>query len=208
MTKCAWTFCRVLVCGLLGCCLAAPAPAAAAEKAQTQAAKTDPAMDEMMAAYMKYATPTAEHELLKGMAGTWKTVTKAWTGPGDPQVSEGTAVKSMVLGGRFLREEFDGTFMEGPFQGMGLTGYDTMKKEYVGTWVDTMGTGIARSTGKYDPAARQLNITATYTDPMTMKDRTWRMVNKFVDSNKHVFQMFDQMDGKEVMTMEITYTRK
>lgn len=209
MTRCTWSICRVLICGLLGCCLTAPALALrAGEKAQTQAAQGEPAMDPMMAEMMKYANPGPEHEVLKSLAGSWKTVTKAWFGPGEPQVTEGTAEATSILGGRFLREEYTGIFMGDPFQGMGVTGYDLMKKEYVGTWVDSMGTGIAESKGRYDAAAKRFDYTATYMDPMTMKEKTWRMVNKIIDNNKHVFSMFDMMDGKEVMTMEITYTRK
>jgi hypothetical protein len=64
------------------------------------------------------------------------------------------------------------------------------------------------SKGKYDAAAQQFAMTATYTDPMTMKEKTTRMVSKTIDNNKHVFSMYDTVEGKEALTMEITYTRK
>ena len=83
---------------------------------------------EMMAEYMKYAAPGPEHDLLKSMAGTWKTVTKAWTGPGDPQVSEGKCVTTVILGGRYITDDLQGTFMNQPYQGFGVTGYDRLKK--------------------------------------------------------------------------------
>ena len=29
-----------------------------------------------------------------------------------------------------------------PFSGVGIDGYDNLRKKYVTTWIDTMGTGI------------------------------------------------------------------
>jgi hypothetical protein len=199
----------LLACGLLGCCLWAPISAApAGEKPRAKTSQGAPAADPMMAEMMKYANPGPEHEILKGMAGTWKTTTKSWMAPGEPEVSEGTSEVTAILGGRYVKEEFSSTFGGQPFHGMGLTGYDLMKKQYVGTWIDSMGTSIMTSRGTYDSATRQFASTATYTDPMTMKEKTTRMVTKIFDGNKHVSSFYDTMDGKEVMTMEITYTRK
>jgi hypothetical protein len=32
-----------------------------------------------------------------------------------------------------------------PFEGLGYTGYDNVKKQYFGTWIDSMSTGIMTS---------------------------------------------------------------
>src|SRR5262249_52979692 len=99
-----------------------PASAKPAAKAAAKAAPMSE--DQMMAEMMKLATPGPYHEMLKKFAGSWKTETKMWMGPGEPQVSEGTAEASMILGGRFLKQEAKGNFMGQPFEGFGLTGYD------------------------------------------------------------------------------------
>jgi uncharacterized protein DUF1579 len=211
MTRCSWTLCRIFICGLLGCCLAvtggfaADAKAPAAKPAAKPAA---PSEQDMMAAMIKAGTPGPQHEALKAMAGSWKAQVKSWMGPGEPQVSEGTSELSVILGGRFLKDEFHGTFGGQPFEGYGLTGYDNMKKMYVGTWVDSFGTTISSMSGKMDAAGKVLTMHGTYEDPLTHKKSHVRYVTKIVDANNHVFEMYGDSTGKEMKQMEITYTRK
>jgi hypothetical protein len=163
---------------------------------------------DMMAAYMKYSTPGPEHELLKSLAGNWKAVTKAWMGPGDPQVSEGRAVRTVILGGRYLKDEYTATFMNQPFEGFGVTGYDLLKKEYVSTWSDTMGTAILIARGKADATGKVLTLVASYEDPVTGQKKTMKEITRILDPNKNVFEIWEDNAGKEVKTMEVTYTRE
>jgi len=163
---------------------------------------------EMMAAYAKYANPGPEHEFLKSMVGSWKAVTKAWMSPGEPQVSEGTSTRTLILGGRFVMDEFKSTFMDQPFEGFGTTGYDLGKKEYVGTWSDTMGTGILMSRGKMDPSGKVMTMTGSYDDPVNGEKKTMREITKIVSPNQHVFEIWENQGGKDVKIMEITYTRQ
>ena len=59
-------------------------------------------------------------------AGTWDTTMKLWMEPGaEPMVSTGTSTNTMILGGRQLKMEYSGTFMDMPFMGIGFTGFDT-----------------------------------------------------------------------------------
>ena len=53
----------------------------------------------------------------------------------------------------------DGKMKDMQFKGMGIEGYDNVKKKFVGSWIDNMGTGIMMSEGTYDPATK----TFTYT---------------------------------------------
>jgi len=208
-----WNRYRRLACLLVAAGLAL-SPAVAAEqkgggKEQPKpAAQAQTPEQEMMAATMKYANPGPEHEVLKSMAGSWKTVTKAWMGPFEPQVSEGRATSSMILGGRFLKDEYKSVFMDQPFEGFGITGYDLYKKEYVSTWSDTMSTTIMISRGKMDASGKVMTMTASFDDPLTGEKKTMKEITKIVDANKHVFEIWEGQGGKEVKTMEITYTRE
>src|SRR6185369_14935429 len=101
-----------------------------------------------MEAMMKAMTPGDAHKLLDGMAGTWDAKVTMWMAPGqEPTVSTGTSENSWVLGNREMMEKFSGTFMGMPFSGIGYTGYDNIKKQYWGTWMDSMSTGMMMSTG-------------------------------------------------------------
>lgn len=208
MNRCTWTVCRVILCGLVGCCLTlSPAALAAEKKVATPPSAADNEKA-MMDAMMKMGTPGAPHEALKAFAGSWKASVKAWMGPGDPQVSEGTAENEVVMGGRFLRQSFKGTFMGGPFEGMGFLGYDNMKKKYVSTWIDSFGTMIQEASGQMDKTGKVLTLHGTFTDPLTKKQSPTRETTKIVDDKTLVFEMYGTMDNKEHKEMEITYTKK
>lgn len=169
--------------------------------------KTDSTHDQMMAEMQKYATPGPMHDLLKPMVGTWKAVTKAWMSPGDPTVNAGTCENTWILGGRFLQTTYKGEFGGMPFEGFGIMGYDNQKKEFVSTWADNMGTGIAFSNGTADASGKVLTLSSTMTDPMTGKPVNYKMVTKVTDENQHAMSMITMKDGKEHTDFEISYTR-
>src|SRR5438874_2282495 len=100
----------------------------------------------MMAAWMKYMTPSEGHKALDGMVGTFDAKVTSTMMPGQPPVeSTGTDESMWIMGGRYIQEKFSGNFMGQPFTGMGITGYDNAKKQYFGTWIDSMGTGLMLS---------------------------------------------------------------
>lgn len=79
---------------------------------KTEAGGTD--MQEAMEVYHKLATPGPEHALLTRLAGTWDATMKSWMDPAQPpMVSTGSSEQQMVLGGRFLRQEYTGEMMGG-----------------------------------------------------------------------------------------------
>jgi hypothetical protein len=183
------------------------APAALAAEKPADKPAMDPEMAKQMEAWAKIAAPGTQHAEMVKSVGKWKTTIKSWMAPGEPTVTEGSSTCTALLGGRFLQEEFKGTFGEGPFEGFGLTGYDNQHQEYVGTWMDSMGTGIMMTRGKMDPTGKILTMTAEYDDPITGKKVPMRMVTRHVDADTRVFEMYGMQEGKEVKQMEITYKR-
>ena len=177
-----------------------------------EAKQKTPAADQqaMMEAWQKAATPGSNHKLLASLAGQWNFATKMWMQPGaPPETSTGTAVYTPLMDGRFIQGEYKGTFGGMAFQGLGLTGYDNVAKHFTATWADNMGTSIMLMTGKYDPAAK----TFTYKGDMVdvMKPGTTvkvRQTVKLTDDDSHVMEWYEHRGGKEVKTMEITYTRQ
>jgi len=112
-----------------------------------------------------------------------------------------------MLGGRFLMEEYKGSFMDQPFEGFSVTGYDNTKKEYVNVWMDNMGTMMVISRGTMDPAGKVLTMNSVWEDPTSGESSPIRMVTTFVDANTKKFEMYGTHDGQEAKQMEITYTR-
>jgi hypothetical protein len=114
----------------------------------------------------------------------------------------------MLLGGRFLQQEFTGEMMGSPFTGIGFTGYDNHTKRYVSTWMDSMGTAIHFFEGTASADGKTITQEGRSDDPVR-GPLTWRSVTRIVDENMLVFEMFiADKKGKEEKMVEITYTRK
>jgi Protein of unknown function (DUF1579) len=179
--------------------------------AQQDQKESKPSMDPaMMDAMMKAGTPGPEHQKLDGMVGTWQTKVTMWSVPGaDPMVMEGTSDNQWVLGGRYLEQRFSGSFAGMPFEGRGYTGYDNVKKQYWGTWMDNMSTSIMLSTGSVGDDGKTWTFTGTAPDPMTGKDQTVTSKMTVIDADHHTMEMWGPgPDGKTFKSMEIAYSRK
>lgn len=163
----------------------------------------------MMEVYVKLGTPGEPHKQLASLAGSWTTQTKEWMEPGKPPTeATGSVDMKMLLGGRFLQQEFSGTMMGQPYSGMGITAYDNLRKKYVSTWIDTMGTGIFTMEGTASPDGKTITLKGQHAEPGGGL-MTHRAVWKIVDSNSQTFDMYGAHGhGKEMKVMEIIYARK
>jgi hypothetical protein len=91
------------------------------------------------------------------------------------------------------------------YEGMGTMGYDNGKKKYIGTWFDSMSTGIMSYEGDYDHGSKQMVMRGSYVDPLSGKETATRMVTRMVSDDQTVFEMYGpDLAGKEVKWMEIT----
>jgi hypothetical protein len=170
--------------------------------------QTMPSEAEMMAKWQEFATPAAGHKALEPYAGRWSMKVRMFQ-PGQPMnESDATSEAKWVMEQRYLTDETSGNFMGMPFKGMGLSGYDNLKKKYVSTWVDNMGTGIMLSEGTYDAAKKTFTYRSEMPDLMAGKYNQSRMTDTWTDNDHHTMRMYGPgLDGKEMMHMEIAYTR-
>jgi hypothetical protein len=200
----------------------AETPAAAQASAVQAAPNGQPSaedMQKMMQQMMELSKLNENHKLLGELAGTWSYTVKMWMNPdpnAKPEESKGTAVRKPMMDGRFYVLDVTGKMeMPGPdgkkkettFKGMGFEGYDNVKKKFIGTWVDNMGTGIMASEGTYDPTTKMFTYTGEYEGIPGMKTKIRETV-KVVDKNHHTLEWYEDRGGKEAKTMEINYTRK
>lgn len=170
-----------------------------------------PDMAEMMKKMEEMAAPGPEHKTLASLAGEWETEARCYMAGPDapPTITKGTCKGRMILGGRFLQEEFEGDMMGKKFHGMGLTGYDKLNNKFVNTWIDDMGTGVLVSHGTCDASGKVMTLNGKMDDPMTgQKDKEVRLVTRILSPDKHTFEMHDVALGDKSKVMEITYVRK
>jgi Protein of unknown function (DUF1579) len=163
----------------------------------------------MMEIYAKLAQPGEPHKLFATLAGSWTTKTKEWMEPGKPPTeSTGSAEMKMLLGGRFLYQEFTGQMMGRPFAGVGIDAYDNVRKKYVTAWMDTMGTGIFMMEGTASADGKTITLKGQHAEPGG-GHMTHRAIWKIVNSNTQTFDMYGaHHGGKEMKMLEITYMRK
>ncbi len=189
--------------------LAAAAGAQEKGKAAEKGKKAGP-MDEKAAMEMmqKAATPGDAHKKLEPVVGTFEAKVKMWMDPSKPpEESTGTSENTWVLGNRFVQMKYEGTMMGQPFSGMGFQGYDNVSKKYVGSWMDTMSTGMMTSTGTM--TGNVMKATDTMSDPMSGKAMKTTSQVTVADNDHHTMEMWGPgPDGKNYKMMEITYTRK
>ena len=176
-------------------------------------------MQKMMEQMMEMSKLNENHKLLSSCDGTWDYVVKMWM-DGDtskkPQESKGTAVRKSILDGRFVEMNVTGKMqMPGPdgkpkemtFKGHAMEGYDNVKKKFIGTWMDNMGTSIMMSEGTYDPATKSFTYTSEMEPLAGMKTQV-REVLKLTDNKHMMLEWYENQGGQEKKTMEINYTKK
>ena len=195
-----------------------PATATDSTAARSAPATGQPNPEEMMKQMMEMSKLNENHKLLADMNGNWNYAIKMWMKPdpnAKPQESKGTATRKSVMGGRYFVMDVsgkmqmpgeDGKMKDMQFKGMAVEGYDNVKKKFVSSWIDSMGTGIQGSEGTYDPASK----TFTYTmemEPMPGMKQQVREVIKVTDKDHMMLEWYENRGGQEKKTMEIAYTR-
>lgn len=152
--------------------------------------------------------PGPEHALLKMDEGTWDATVEFFPAPGAPAMtSKGVEVDTMGCGGLCLITDFTGEAMGSPFHGHGVTIWDAAKKRYTGTWMDSLSFGLSMTESTHDAA------TKTWTGVMNAPDATGKVTKmRSVGEMKGTTRVFTTYgpgpDGKEMMTMRITLTKR
>jgi hypothetical protein len=160
--------------------------------------------------------PGPEHAIYKDLAGTWDAKVESFMAPGaPPSVSNGTETSRVGCGGLCLITDFKSSFVMGPpstpptpFDGHGTETYDAAKKKYVGSWVDSMSTGLTTTESTYDVGTRTMT---GWMEGPDLSGKVSKMKSTVVskDANTRVFSMYNVgPDGKESLGMRITYTRR
>ena len=205
---------RHFLVGLLAMCLTAAitAQVVSQDKAGEKPKIPDPGsdMDKMMKEYQKLLEPGPKLKALTPLIGDWNCAMKMWPSPGAPaEESKGTMKRQWVIANHLIQEDFEGSMMNQPFRGMGVFGYDNLKKQYFSVWFDNMNTSYITQTGQPDAAGKVITMTGKFDDPMTRTEQTMKSVLTIESDSKHTFVTYGAgPDGKEFKAMELVATRK
>ncbi len=164
-----------------------------------------PEQQAMIEAMERAGTPGPQHAELAKMAGAWSFEGTFWMMRDQPPMTfSGTVERTMIMDGRVLREDVSSTWMDQPFHGQGMTGYDNVTGKYWSSWIDTGTTGMMTSTGSCE--AGKCEFTGTAVDPVTGEPYTMRTTGE-IGPDSETWRGYESKNGVERQTMEITYTR-
>jgi hypothetical protein len=170
--------------------------------------KKQPSMEEMMAAWAKYGSPGKEHEILKTLEGKFDGDVEMSMPGSPPEKSKGVSTNKLMFGGRYLHQEWTGTFMGKPFNGAGLWAFDKVKEKYISLWIDDMSTMVMTSEGTADSSGKVITVTSKCYDPISKEDKMMRSVLTVTDNDHHTYEAYQQESGgSETKCLTIKYTR-
>ncbi len=168
-------------------------------------------VDEATQRWMDAAMPGEPHRVLDRFIGLWNVTTRMWMeGPGsEPSETTGIVTCEWILKSHYVRQETRGMMMGIPFEGWAITGYDNLKKQYVGIWIDSVSTGIYTLSGHLDPTGTVLTMYGEVDDPMTGEfGKINKYVTRFIDEDHLVFEIHDPSRGENTKVVEMDYRRK
>ncbi|HMO26736.1 MAG TPA: DUF1579 domain-containing protein [Tepidisphaeraceae bacterium] len=179
---------------------------------QEQPGATPMAPDEQaaMRAWQEAMTPGEHHKAMESMVGTFKATVSYRVAPGAPeQTSEGKSINTMILGGRYIQQQYAGEMMGMPFNGIGLMGYDNLTGKHTQLWIDDVSTTMMFAEGECSEDGKVYTFQGKYVAPITRQEKQYKNVTKVIDANRHEFQMYDvQPDGSEFASLTIIYTKQ
>lgn len=152
--------------------------------------------------------PSKEHEFLKKNLGDRTGQMKMWVqGPdSDPLVMPFKETNTAILNGFWVETKFE----TGPYHGRGMSGFDPIKKKYIGTWTNNMSPSISVMEGTFDEESNELTMEFRDYDEMTGKLTDMKSVTSFVPGKPETMTMYkrDAKTKKFVVGFVMTYDAK
>ena len=152
--------------------------------------------------------PQKEHAWLEQFTGEWDTETEI-KAPDQPVMKVQGEERSRMVGGFWLVAENTGKLAEMPFTGIMTLGYDAKSKEYIGTWVDSMGDYLWHYTGTVE--GKKITLEAKGPCPLKPPGTlvNFKETLELKDKDHKVFtSSIQEDDGSWTQMLTINYTRK
>jgi hypothetical protein len=158
----------------------------------------------------EFPKPQEEHEWLQKFVGEWESESEMTAESGQTGVKCKGTMTSRTLGGYWIISDVKSEMMGFTVNAVQTIGYDTEKKQYVGTWVDSMFNHLWKYTGTVDESGKKLTLEAEGPNFMTPgKTAKFRDAYEF-KSDDHIVTTSSMQgdDGKWVTFMTGNVRRK
>jgi hypothetical protein len=157
---------------------------------------------------VKADVPGPIHKRLTDLAGNWDVTVQYKIGE---KLQEGAAKceATSILGGRFLRQEYNTQFQGNPFTVVQILGYDNSRKKSIEIKIDTMHTGAMYNEGTVSEDGKVFTNEGEPLDPTTGKPYKLRTVYTIIDDDHFTLEWYHIDDaGKAERVVTMTHTRK
>jgi predicted 3-demethylubiquinone-9 3-methyltransferase (glyoxalase superfamily) len=127
----------------------------------------------------------AGFEWLKQFEGTWTTISKSPDAGDQPAFTQQATMKSRSVGEHWIINEYSGLASGMNFEAIQTVGYDSEKKQFTGSWIDSLLSHTWHYTGSLDETGMKLTLEAEgpdWTDPG--KSRRYRDIYEFRSENE------------------------
>jgi hypothetical protein len=149
--------------------------------------------------------PSKEHELLKANLGTRTGQMKMWIRGQDaaPLVMPFTETNTSILNGFWVETKFKA----GPYMGRGMSGFDPIKKKYVGTWTNNMAPYMSVMEGTYDEKSKEITMEFRDYDAVSGKLTDMKSVTSLAPGKPETMTMYkkDAKTQKFITAFVMTY---
>lgn len=148
-------------------------------------------------------------DLLKSLVGAWEGTCRTWLEPG--KLADESRVKGTirpVLGGRFVRHEYEGTIQGQPRHGDETIAFNSVTERFQVSWVDDfhMNYGIMFSEG--EATERGFIVKGKYDVARDTPPWGWKTVYEVIDQDHLTITAYNVTpDGQEAKAVETTYVR-
>lgn len=160
---------------------------------------------------MAAAAPGEMHEFLAEAAGTWRGTSTMWYAPRvDPMQGEGVSTVTPIMGGRFVKVEYEGEWPGmGPYNGLGLFGYDNVSEKFQFVWIEDHSTTMMIGEGELSEDRKTLTWNFTYSCPITGKPAQGKQIERYTGEDGKTLEIHSACPktGEVFKMMEVDFKR-
>jgi hypothetical protein len=152
--------------------------------------------------------PGPVHKRLTDLAGSWDVTVQYKIGE---KFQEGKAKceATSILGGRFLRQQYNTQFQGNPFTVVQILGYDNSRKKSIEFKIDNMATSAMYNEGTVSDDGKVITNQGEPLEPGSGKPYKLRTVYTIIDDDHFTLEWFHIDDaGKAERVVNMTHTRK